>query len=342
MWSYQDDNGNSHSHISATEIRQKIQAGSIKPHTLVRSLQFPEWQHASETLFFNATSTLVPNKTEIKDLQINFTPSSPPITSPYTPYIPQLIFAVNLILALLPISYITFKTSKQMQKVSSKELKLIQNQEQIQDFNNTKERFAQADATFAIAETNLVNSHYTKEESKIILQELKEDSLFWKNRLRSFNNTKEDANLPLALHQEKEQLDRLKKSSWIYFISLLIPFAYCIKDYFTVAYITAEKPFNLVLGILHSIPGTHLLIYPVISAMWNMEGSQRKNSFILNLPLSVAATVCLGLSFYLFSDKTTLSFISFIISCLLWLILHCRQLQMLTYLKNRKWKLSNY
>lgn len=331
MWSYKNETGEIYSGLSTEEVREHIQLTKIQPCTLLKSLHFPEWTLASETLFFNTSSTQLPSKAEEKSLQIDFTQSTLPTSRSPRQSTPQLLFALNLLLALIPLFFLVFKTIEQQQALSEKEFQLELHQSILQDRAKAEIKLAETDEALFISKIYLEHSPYDKEQRNAISLPLQENLIFWSNEVQRLAHVEQNSDLPSLIEQQKNQFTHLRKSSWIYFISFLIPFSFGIKDHFSATKLVASKPLSFFLALLHSIPGLHLLLYTVISAMWNLDSTQRKNNLILTLPISLTAFFCLSLSVYLFFTATHFALISFFFSCVLWLILHCRQLQMLSY-----------
>ena len=86
----------------------------------------------------------------------------------------------------------------------------------------------------------------------------------------------------------------------------------------------------------HSLPGVNVILYSYLSALWNIEGTQRKNSLLITIPLSLAALCCIGLTLY-HANRGHFHWVATLTLCLtFWGGLHYRQLQMLRYAETRK------
>ena len=325
MWCYKNDKGEVVSDLTLSEIKQLILRDNILPETQVLPPNSSTWIHARTTpLFAPYQPHSSPFATD------STTPAKPPRKSLKT----IVLFCTLLLLSLS--AAVHTSTTIYLKRIERTNilLELEAHQELLRVKNGLFNHISNIQKEIVRIKNAIIMTESPSDvdieqlyKSNIKLTQLKQD-------YSSYNLINESsAHSALIDGLAEDELTLLKTAPWS-LLPLLFPFLWACTHYFRSAKLTYTNH-SLLIGTLHCIPVIHYLMYSVISAKWNIEGSQRKNNLLITLPLSLTALFCVALATYHFNHQPHSSFALVIISCAIWGGLHTRQLQMLAYAASR-------
>ena len=337
MWSYKDNQGRIHTRLSPAQIRSFISDHTIKEETLLLNSQFNKWVRARETLFFKVTTAELPSQRSIEKASNKF--SENPVLANNQSYktgnIKQLIIVTLLaLIAVLSMSYQLSAIYKKEQHLDKLENAYISHKDITNDQKMAKT--AHLDAKTRYNEIyRTISSAVTQEDKDRednIYNLAKKEMLEANIRYQNFNYVEPQTTLPISIKRAKKELLIMRNGIFYYVLAIVPLYLYSIFIHFKACKVVFSKGKRyLFIWLLHSIPLLQFFFYAILSAKWNLESTQRKNSLYYTLPLTICLLLSVSFSFYFFYYKTSHSLILILFSIVLWAILQFRQISMIRY-----------
>lgn len=337
MWSYKDSQGKIHTRLFSAQIRELIIENRIREDTPLLNHQFNTWIPAKETLFFKIKAVDLPDKKSLKKAPNKSI--EPPVSAPKQAYkaahLKQLILIVVLaLIAILPISYQLFNAYKKERHLNQLEDAYIRYKDLLNDKQIAKSAYLDAKDKYNIIYQTIsyAITQEDKDKEKNLRELTKQKMLEAEVHYKNFNYVDPQTRLPTSIKRAQKVLLTMQENMLYYLLTLVPLYLYCVFMHFKACKVVLPKGKKyLFIWILHSIPLLQFFFYAILSAKWNLESTQRKNSLYYTLPLTLSLLISLSFSFYFFNFKISQSLFLLLFSIILWGIVQFRQTSMIQY-----------